>query len=150
MKITNTNAIYLMFLAYLSFTEFKILIVYCCCRPRLTSLFPKKARQQVNLPSSLFFYFLFFNFFFWHFPLGPWVGLDFFFFFFFFFWGGGEVGGLRVSGIVVLPGWIPLQGYYQIMLVFNGRLIIGVWGGDNSSLLFSIYNKSELYIQINM
>ena len=39
-----------MFLAYLNFTEFEILIMYYCCRPRLTSLFPKKAPQQVNLP----------------------------------------------------------------------------------------------------
>ena len=31
------------------------------------------------------------------------------------------VGGLRVSGIVVVPGWFPLQGYYQKILVFNGR-----------------------------
>ena len=103
-------------------------------------------RGKIHKDSSLFFFF-----FFGHFPLRPGVGLDFFcLLFFFFFGGGGGVGGLRVSGIVVLPGWIPLQGYYQIMLVFNGRLIIGVWGGNNSSLLFSIYNKSELYIQINM
>ena len=91
MKITNTNAIYLMFLAYLSFTEFKILIMYFCCRPRLTSLFPKKARQQVNLPREdsqryfpLFFIFSFFIFFF---GIFPWVlGLV---LTFFFFWGGG-------------------------------------------------------------
>ena len=30
--------------------------------------------------------------------------------------GGGVVGGLRATGIVVLPGWFPLQGYYQIIL----------------------------------
>ena len=46
----NTNLTYLMFLAYLFFTVFEILSMYCCCRPRLTSLFPKKARQQVDLP----------------------------------------------------------------------------------------------------
>ena len=35
--------------------------------------------------------------------------------------GGGLVGGLRATGIGVLLGWFPLQGYYQIILVFNGR-----------------------------
>ena len=40
MSITNTIAIYLIFLAYINFTKFENLIKYCCCRPRLTSLFP--------------------------------------------------------------------------------------------------------------
>ena len=93
MKITNTNTSYLMFLAYLIFTEFEILIMYCCCRPRLTSLFPKKAlnkwifRWKIHKDSSLFFVF------FPYFPLGPFVCLDFFFasfYLFIFFWGGGR------------------------------------------------------------
>ena len=111
MKITNTNSIYLMFLAYLNFTEFEILIMYYCCRPRLTSLFPKKARQQVNLPredSQRWFPFFFFFFFFVSFPWDPWVGLD---FFLLLLGGGGVVvGGLRVSGIVVPPGWFFTSG----------------------------------------
>ena len=118
MKITNTNTSYLMFLVYLIFNEFEILIMYCCCRPRLTSLFPKKAlnkwifRWKIHKDSSPFFVifsqfshrsFLFV--------------LTFFFTFFiiiiFFFWGGGGglVGDLRAKGIVVHPGWFPLQGY---------------------------------------
>ena len=119
MKITNTNTSYLMFLAYLIFTEFEILIMYCCCRPRFTSLFPKALnkwifRWKIHKDSSLFFGF------FPYFPLGPFVCLDFFFasfYLFIFFWGGGGgglVGGLRAKGIVVLPGRFPLQGYYQI------------------------------------
>ena len=43
-----------------------------------------------------------------------------FFVLFFFFWGGGGL------GVVVLPGWlhVPLHGYYQIILVVYGRLVI--------------------------
>ena len=39
---------------------------------------------------------------------------------FFFFLGGGGL------GVVVLPGWlhVPLHGYYQIILVVYGRLVI--------------------------
>ena len=40
----------LIFLAYINFTKFENLIKYCCCRPRLTSLFPVKARQQADPP----------------------------------------------------------------------------------------------------
>ena len=118
MKITNTNTSYLMFLAYLIFTEFKILIMYCCCRPRLTSLFPKKTlnkwifRWKIHKDSSPFF--VLFS----YFTLGPFVCLD---FFLGGGGGGGLVGGLRATGIGVLLGWFPLQGYYQIILVFNGR-----------------------------
>ena len=92
MKITNTNTSYLMFLAYLIFTEFEILIMYCCCRPRLTSLFPKKAlnkwifRWKIHKDSSLFFGF---------FPIFPSVllfVLTFFLllFIYLFFFGGGR------------------------------------------------------------
>ena len=50
------------------------------------------------------------------------LGWIFFFFFFFFYWGGGGGGG----GVVVLPGWlhVPLHGYYQMILVVYGRLVI--------------------------
>ena len=94
MKITNTNTSYLMFLAYLIFTEFEILIMYCCCRPRLTSLFPKKApnkwifRWKIHKDSSLFFVFFF--------PIFPSVLLfvliffAFFILLFFFLRGGGS------------------------------------------------------------
>ena len=91
MKITNTNTSYLMFLAYLIFTEFEILIMYCCCRPRLTSLFPKKAlnkwifRWKIHKDSSLFLVF---------FPIFPSVLLFvltfFLLLFIYFFFGGGR------------------------------------------------------------
>ena len=58
MKITNTNSIYLMFLAYLNFTEFEILIMYYCCRPRPTSLFPSEGRFTKIVPFFFFFFFL--------------------------------------------------------------------------------------------
>ena len=106
MSITNTIAIYLIFLAYINFTKFENLIKYCCCRPRLTSLFPIKARQQAGPPREdsqrwlpLFFFFFifslgpcFFFFFFFSFCFlrGGGGGLFFsLFFFFFFFVGGG-------------------------------------------------------------
>ena len=91
MKITNTNISYLMLLAYLIFTEFEILIMYCCCRPRLTSLFPKKAlnkwifRWKIHKDSSLFL--LFFS------PIFPSVLLFVLTFFSLFFLGGGGGGG---------------------------------------------------------
>ena len=130
-----------MFLAYLIFTEFEILIMYCCCRPRLTSLFPKKAlnkwifRWKIHKDSSPFFVIFF--------PILPSVLLFVLTFFacFYFFVGvgvGGLVGGLRVKGIVVLPGWFPLQGYYQIYC--NRRWII--WGGGGAT----IHHYSSLYI----
>ena len=92
MKITNTNTSYLMFLAYLIFTEIEILIKYCCCRPRLTSLLAKKAlnkwifRWKIHKDSS-FFLVIFFP----YFPLGSFVCLDFFFasFYLFIFFGRG-------------------------------------------------------------
>ena len=102
MKITNTNTSYLMFLAYLIFTEFEILIMYCCCRPRLTSLFPKKAlnkwifRWKIHKDSSLFL--LFFSLFF---PSVLLFVLTFFslLFILFFFLGGWERWvGLRSKG----------------------------------------------------
>ena len=115
MKITNTKTSYLMFLAYLDFTEFEILIMYCCCRPRFTSLFPKEAlnkwifRWKIHKDSS-FFSFIF--------PSVLLFVLTFFRFFFFFGGGGGGgvVGGLRAKGIVVFPAWFPLQGYCQRIL----------------------------------
>ena len=160
MKIINTNTSYLMFLAYLIFTEFEILIMYCCCRPRLTSLFPKKAlnkwifRWKIHKDSSLFFL-LFFP----YFPLGPFVCLDFFFRFFlfyyfflfiyfFFWWGGGLVGGLRAKGIVVLPGWFSLQGYYQVYC--NGRWILGGGGRQFIITLLYIYQKRILHPDQNV
>ena len=57
------------------------------------------------------------------------------------------VGGLRVSGIVVLPGWFFTSGLLPDNTGIQWEM--NNWG-DNSSLLFSIYNKSESYIQINM
>ena len=71
--------------------------MYCCCRPRLTSLFPKKARQQVDLPREdsqrkhPFFFSFFFYFFFFLFPPGSlgWSRL--------FFLGGGGGGAGEVG-----------------------------------------------------
>ena len=48
--ITNTYTTYLIFLAYLIFTEFEQISMFCRLGPRLTSLFPMKARQQANPP----------------------------------------------------------------------------------------------------
>ena len=141
-----------MFLAYLIFTEFEILIMYCCCRPRLTSLFPKKAlnkwifRWKIHKDSSPFLLFFF--------PILPSVllfVLTFFRLFLFFLWGwggGGLVGGLRAKGIVVLPGWFPLQGYYQIYC--NRRWII--WGGGRQFIiiLLYIYQKRILHPDQNV
>ena len=79
-----------MFLAYLIYIEFEILIMYCCCRPHLTRLFPKKAlnkwifRWKIHKDSFLFF--VIFS----YFPLGPFL---FVLTVFAFFWGGG--GGWR-------------------------------------------------------
>ena len=64
MLFTNTNATYLIFLAYLITTEFEHTSMLWRSRPRLTSLFPMKARQQADppredsqrqLPLSIFF-----------------------------------------------------------------------------------------------
>ena len=63
----------------------------------------------------------FFSFFYLFFSSGPCP------FFSFFFWGRLWAGPLfwegEGRGVVVLPGWLhmPLQGYYQIILVVNGR-----------------------------
>ena len=57
------------------------------------------------------------------------------------------VGGLRVSGISLLPGWFFTSGLLPDNTGIQWEM--NNWG-DNSSLLFSIYNKSESYIQINM
>ena len=81
--------------------------MYCCCRPRLTSLFPKKAlnkwifRWKIHKDSSLFFHYFF--------PIFPSVllfvltffSLLFFlllFFYLFFFFGGGGWVGWRSEG----------------------------------------------------
>ena len=80
-----------MFLAYLIFTEFEILIMYCCCRPRLTSLFPKKAlnkwifRWKIHKDSSPFFCYFFSLFS----PQSFCLSWLFFRLFFIFLWGGG-------------------------------------------------------------
>ena len=66
-------------------------------------------RGKIHKDRTLFSFFSFF-------PLGPWVGVDFF---------GGRGGAVEVGsggrGIVVLPGWLPLQVNYQAILLFNGR-----------------------------
>ena len=134
MKITNTNTSYLMFLAYLIFTEFEILIMYCCCRPRLTSLFPKKAlnkwifRWKIHKDSSFFFFF---------FLIFPSVLLFVLTFFFAFFFGGGGGGGRwggwwsEGNGDSSTPWVVSTSG----LLPDNTGIIRGV---DNSLLLFSI------------
>ena len=57
-----------------------------------------------------FFSFFFFLIIFFFFPLGPFLG-----------GGAGRGWGSGGRGIVVLPGWLPLQGNYQAILLFNGR-----------------------------
>ena len=163
MSITHTIATYLIILAYINFTKFENLIKYCCCRPRLTSLSlwrlvnKRFLRGRIRKDSSLFFslffsscpFFLFFFFFFWE-----GVGESFFPFFclcslFFspFFLGGGSflllfLGSRGLGGGGGLGSGTPwvvtsvLQGYYQIILVVNGRWVI-LGGGNKPSLLFS-------------
>ena len=144
-----------MFLAYLIFTEFEILIMYCCCRPRLTSLFPKKAfnkwifRWKIHKDSSPFFCYFFSLFS----PQSFCLSWLFFSLVFIFLWGGGGgglVGGLRAKGIVVLPGWFPLQGYYQIYCI--GRWIIREGGGGRQFIiiLLYIYQKRILHPDQNV
>ena len=80
-----------------------------------------KARQQAGPPREdsqrkvLFFFFYLFFF----------LLVLVHFFSFFFLGGCGRVHffGGEGRGVVVLPGWLhmPLQGYYQIILVVNGR-----------------------------
>ena len=99
MLFTNTNTTYLIILAYLNFTEFEHPSMFVCCRPRrLTSLFPKKARQQAHPPMedaqiSIFFFVFFFVF---------------FFCVFIFWFGRGVLGWSRhfYIGVVELPGLI--------------------------------------------
>ena len=143
MKITNTNTSFLMFLAYLIFTEFEILIMYCCCRPRLTSLFPKKAlnkwifRWKINKDSFLFFViFSLFS------PSVLLFVLTFFsllFIYFYFFGGGGRWVGWRSEGkgdsgtlwVVSTSGLLPDILQWEI----------NNWGGGGD-----IHHYSSLYI----
>ena len=159
MSITHTIATYLIILAYINFTKFENLIKYCCCRPRLTSLSlwrlvnKRFLRGRIRKDSSLFFFtffplvlfFSFFSFFFW----GGGGGSFFPFFclwslFFFSFFGGGGLFCCCFLGPEVWGGgcgtpWVvtsALQGYYQIILVVNGRWVI-LGAGNKPSLLFS-------------
>ena len=139
MLCTNTNTTFLIFLAYLIFTEFEPLSMFCHCKPRHTSLFlwrlvnKRIIRGRIRKDSSLFplFFFVFsfcfvFRFFF-HWVLG-WSRH-------FFIW------------VVELPGWLPLQGYYQMILVFDG---ISVNSGEpNQHYLFHITAESNIQINIS-
>ena len=80
----------------------------------------------------------------------------FLFFYFFFFAGSlgwfrhfhllsGWVGGWGVGELVVLPRWLPLQGYYRMILVVNWEM--SKLDGTNHHYYF-LYNKSKYYIQI--
>ena len=162
MSITHTIATYLIILAYINFTKFENLIKYCCCRPRLTSLplwrlvNKRFLRGRIRKDSSLFFslffpFVLFILFFLFFFFWGGGGGLFFLFsvsgpcfFFSFFFFGGGGLFCCCFLGPVVWGGGCgtpcvvtsALQGYYQIILVVNGRWVI-LRGGNKPSLLFS-------------
>ena len=101
--------LFLIFLTYLIFTEFEPPSMFCHCKTRHTSLFlwrlvnKRILRWRIRKDSSLFPFFFFY----------------FFIFSFFFHW---VLGWSRhfFNFVVELPGWLPLQGYYQMILVFNG------------------------------
>ena len=142
MKITNTNTSYLMFLAYLIFTEFEILMMYCYCRPRLTSLFPKKAlnkwifQWKIHKDSSPFF--VIFS------PIFPSVlllvlTLFSLLFILFFFWGGGGVGWRSEGkGDSVTPRVVSTSGLLPYIL----QREMNNWGRGGAT----IHHYPSLYI----
>ena len=144
MLFTNTYTTYLIFPVYLIYTEFEHLIMYCCCRPRLTSLFPMKARQQADSPREdsqretppnkfFFLFFFFFFFFFFISLLGSWVGP---YIFFFAGWGSGTTWLVRTANL----------GCYHCRFLLDGTSIqwnmLSVMWGDEFSLFLCKKNKN--------
>ena len=138
MKITNANTSYLMFLAYLILTEFEFSLCIVAVGHSLRAFCLRRLSTSGSSDGTFTKIVSFFLLFFSYFPLGPSVYLD--FFLLFFLGGGVLVGGLRV---VSTPGLLPDNTSIQREMNIEG-------GGDNSALLFSIYIKSESYIQIRM
>ena len=130
MLCTNTNTTFLIFLAYLIFTEFEPPSMFCHCKPRHTSLFLWRLVNKRIIPLPAFFFVFFFFFFFVFFFTGSLVDLD-----IFFIW------------VVELPGWLPPQGYYQMILVFDGISVN--LGEPNQHYLFHITAESNIQINIS-
>ena len=145
MLFTNTYTTYLIFPVYLIYTEFEHLIMYCCCRPRLTSLFSYEGSSTSGFSEGGFakidpppqFFFCFFG------GRGVW----FFFFFFvclFFCWVLGLVHTFfsLQGGVVVQPGWFVqptwvvitagFTRWYQYSMKYNSSVM---WGDEFSLFL---------------